>query len=64
MSINLFSFMLSEYKSQLFRLIRHTPVICDKIKLNKYGQKIIMDIDTGRDVLKQAIIDGKPFMAA
>lgn len=64
MSINLFSFMLSEYKSQLFRLIRHTPVICDKIKFNKYGQKVIMDIDTGRDVLKQAIIEGKPFMAA
>ncbi len=58
------SFNKCKRKSQIYRLIRHTPVINKKIALNKYGNKPILSISDGREILKKAVIEGKPYMAA
>ena len=58
-----FSFQKVKLKGQFFRLTRHLPV-ANKIKQNKYGNNAILDTESGRKVLKQAIQAGKPFMAA
>lgn len=62
--LSIYSFKRTELKGQFYRLLRHTPVIGEKIKYKKYGSKRIMDIEEGRNVLKKAITEGKPFMAA
>ena len=51
-------------KAQGFRLIRHTPKIGEGLKRKKYGSQIILQTEEGRNTLKRAIINGKPFMAA
>lgn len=58
-----FSFQKVKLKGQFFRLTRHLPV-ANKIKQNKYGNNAILDTESGRKILKQAIQAGKPFMAA
>lgn len=58
------SFKKSMKKAQIFRVMRHVPVVGEGFKRKKYGNKSIMNTEEGRDVLKQAIIDGKPYMAA
>ena len=56
------SYKRSMVKAQAFRLLRHTPKIGKKFRRKKYGTKSILNTEEGRIVLKQAIIDGKPFM--
>ena len=58
------SFEKDMIKSQLFRVVRHMPVIGEGIKRKKYGSRPILSTEEGRSVLKQAIINGKPYMAA
>ena len=45
-------------KAEGFRVLRHTPKIGKRIKRKKYGAKRILGTEEGRNVLKQAIIDG------
>lgn len=58
------SFKKDMIKAQGFRLIRHTPKIGEGLKRKKYGSQIILQTEEGRNTLKRAIINGKPFMAA
>ena len=58
------SYNKSLIKAEGFRLLRHTPKIGKCFKRKKYGDKRILSTEEGRNVLKQAILDGKPFMAA
>ena len=58
------SYNKSLIKAESFRVLRHTPKIGKRFKRKKYGAKRILSTEDGRNVLKQAIIDGKPFMAA
>ena len=58
-------FKKCELKSNALRILRHIPII-DKRKItpHHYGAKTIMRTEDGRNYLKTAIIDKKPFMAA
>ena len=56
--------LILEIKGQIFRVLRHIPVIGNKIWCTHYGNQPIMNIKEGREVLKNAIKEGKPFMAA
>ena len=51
-------------KGQFYRLVRHMPVLNKKIAMKKYGDKPILNISDGREILKNAVMDGKPYMAA
>lgn len=64
MSLTYSSFLLHEYKGQFFRLLRHTPILNKYVNHYKYGNKKIMNIEEGRNVLRRVILEGKPFMAA
>ena len=59
----LLSFNLCKAKGQFYRLINHTP-LRKWIHIKKYGNKVILDTESGRRILKNAIKEGKPFMAA
>ena len=57
------SFKKTMAKGQFFRLTRHLPV-ANNIKQTMYGNKMLLDTESGREVLKQAVQKGEPFMAA
>ena len=64
-SINVSCFLhVCEIKAQIFRILRHVPRIGKKIKRKRYGEQPILTIEQGRKVLCDAILAGKPFMAA
>ena len=58
------SFQRTKLKGQFFRVVDHIPVINEKIKRRKYGNKPILSVEGGRRVLKEAIVRGEPYMAA
>ncbi len=58
------SFQRTKLKGQFFRVVDHIPVINGKIKQRKYGNKLILSTEDGRKILKEAIKNGKPYMAA
>ena len=58
------SFKKDMIKAQTFRAVRHIPVIGEELKRKKYGDKSILSTEEGRRLLKQAIVAGKPYMAA
>ena len=58
------SFKTIEYKGQIIRVARHLPKVGEKIQPSHYGKEIIMNTEEGRNILKDAIIAGKPYMAA
>ena len=63
-NLSLSSYKNSMLKAKAFKILRHVPKIGKKIKRAKYGNKPIMNTEEGRNVLKQAIVNGEPFMAA
>ena len=58
------SYNKSLLKAEGFRVLRHIPKIGKKFKRKKYGSKRVLSIKEGRSILKRAIINGNPFMAA
>lgn len=62
--LNKRSFRRYEIRAQIFRVIRHIPLIGENIRKKKYGAKPILGVEEGREILKAAVIKGDPFMAA
>lgn len=62
-NLSLYSYRKCLMKAKAFRVLRHAPKIGKKFRRKKYGAKPILNTEEGRNVLKQAIVDGKPFMA-
>ncbi len=58
------SIIVCDVKANVFRIVRHFPLIGEKIKRKKYGRQRVMTIQEGRNILQTAIKEGKPFMAA
>lgn len=57
-------FRVCQVKGQIYRIIRHVPVFGEMYHRKKYGNKKVLDVEVGRRILKDAINQGKPFMAA
>lgn len=58
------SFIKFKLKGQFFRIVRHIPVLGNKVRRKKYANRSILDVEQGRKVLVEAINKGAPFMAA
>lgn len=58
------SFQRTKLKGQVFRVLDHLPINEKYARQKKYGKQEVLSIEQGRSILKQAVIDGKPFMAA
>lgn len=58
-----FSFQRLKCKGQFYRVARHLPV-ANMISQSRYGKKTILDTESGRQLLINAIKKGEPFMAA
>ena len=58
------SFQRTKLKGQVFRVLDHLPIKEKYARQKKYGEKEILGIEQGRSILKQAVINGAPFMAA
>ena len=51
-------------RGQYYRIMDHAPFLAGKIRQKKYGNKPILGVEEGRKLLKETIIQGKPYMAA
>lgn len=57
------SFQRTKLKAQIYRVLDHLPIKEKYARQKKYGEQDVLSTEQGRSILKQAIIDGKPFMA-
>lgn len=57
------SFARGKRRSRVKQVIRHTPLIGKRYRPRRYGNKPILGVKQGRDVLRAAILRGEPFMA-
>ena len=58
------SFRRTKWKGQVYRVLDHLPIREKYARQKRYGAQTILDTEQGRAILKQAITDGTPFMAA
>ena len=62
--LSLTSFNMNKLRGQCYRVLDHLPFTAGRIRQKKYGNNPVLSIEEGRKILKNAVIEGEPFMAA